>query len=187
MSRRKGISDWVEASVTAVWDLLQSVTLDPAPFLADQSLRKALSSQGALAAYVDTERGIRPSALNTLKAAADVAIKGGFAALDQSRLRARDALDGARAPKRGGDTKQGLSERVKALEQENLVLLQDLFLLQRAFDVRCAQARRYAEASKQPSVVELCRKEQREIEVGLSIRSRPQPTNIVAFRQHHDR
>jgi hypothetical protein len=78
----------------------------------------------------------------------------------------------ARIQRGKSDTKAGLLNRVRDLEEQNRLLRQDLFILQRAYDLRCVQARHYAAASGE-TIKELCSKEQREIDASFSLRRKP--------------
>jgi len=159
------------ASVIALVDLLTKVIAKPSDHLNSASLSHALTSQGALAAYESLELGIRRASLNTQKKACDFCL-GGFAVLDSLRRRARESIASAKTQARhsGKRTKEGLLLRVTEQEQEIQLLLEDLQLLQRAFERRSMQARSYAESSKMPSIIALCRAEQREIDTGLDLR-----------------
>jgi len=172
----------INASVNALHDLMQIAARSPGNFAEDAGFVASLASQGAFAKLSDESRGILACSLNAQKAAADEVVAGGYSALDALRLSLRDAIHKLRAaasePKKG--TKADLILELQESRAETQQVLEDLVLLQRAFDLRCAQARRYAEASKDASLIALSKKEQREIEAGLSRRHRAPPTNNIS-------
>lgn len=175
-------------SVRALQDLLRDVVATPAKYAADKALRTRLNSQGALASMSEPARGIVRMSLNHQKRVAEHAL-GGYDLLDGLRRGAADALAfEERKQKRGNKrNKVGLQQKVNELERERQILREDLFLLQNAYDLRCHQARTYAERAGSTTIA-LCAKEQREIEIKLSLRRTPAPaakvTNIHDFK--HD-
>jgi len=116
-------------------------------------------------------------------------VLGSFGALDDLRRSARDAIVHAIARVKRGNvrTKDGLLARVRELEADNQLLRQDLFVLQRAYDLRCQQARRYATAAGK-STLAMSEKEHAEIEATFSLRKKPIRTdNIVDLNQERSR
>lgn len=194
MSKREERHLRDQTSLTALKRLLKEVCDDPKSYLEDGSLGAALASQGSLAAYENTARSITRMSLNHLKAVANVATARddtpdpelpGFAKLDNLRKQAAAALQRAVAPvdntpKR--TSKAGLAARVDELEALVLELREDAFLLQAAFDLRCRQARGYAEKAG-PATVELCSREQREIDLTFSLTHRSFAGDKVASLQ----
>lgn len=159
-------------SVTALVSLLQDVASSPAKYSGNTDLRSALRSQGALAKYVDKSIGILSMSLNHQKRIAEH-LPGGYQLLDGLRLSASTALAAhiAEAARGRGDTKYGMRSRIKELEAERQLLLQDLFVLQRAYDLRCIQARNYAQCADEATRLR-CAKEQREIDASFSLRKK---------------
>lgn len=156
-------------SVEALMSLLDEIVRSPGSFLGDEPLTLALRSQGGLAAYSDPPRAILPMSLNHQKKCASQ-LHGDFFHLDQARRAAFRTLTAARlSPTVKKQTRQTAEERYAQIEEKYALVLQDLFLLQRAFDLRCQQAKNYARQAG-PAVVERCLKEQREVEASLTLR-----------------
>jgi len=171
-----------EFAVQALSDLLKHVCNDPAAYLQKQELITALRSQGSLAKYKQDEPAIHAMSLNHQKAISEFVL-GSYLSLDNLRRSAIDALETERTREKRANkvTKIGLAIRVKELEEERLTLLEDLMLLQRAFDLRCGQAAQYAKNADKATQAR-CKKEQREIDVSLSLRRRPvPPSNVIPF------
>lgn len=166
-------------SVQRTRKLLTDVCNSPESFLTSK-VAGALKSQGALAAYCDSDAGIIGMSLNHQKAICD-SVFSDFSELDNLRRAALMALSDWREREKRGNrqTKAGLLKLVKDQEAKLAVLREDLFLLQRAFDLRCQQARAYAESASK-AIVALCAKEQREINATLAVRKLPVPASNVA-------
>lgn len=144
---------------------------------------QVLRSQGALSRVELPSHGIRACALNTLKAAAEAAFEGGFQELDRNRRELLGALEKRRQLVAEGArrTKRAMALRIRDLELQNDLLLQDLFLLQRAFDIRCRQAFQYAKASEDPAVVQLSKRQHSDVLKGLTLMQRKQFSNVVSI------
>lgn len=167
-------------SVRALADLLRSVASNPATYMNDLELQSALRSQGGLAKHDIPTSSVHSMSLNHQRLIADLAV-GGFDKLDQLRRAALDALtaEKARAKRGNARSKEGLLARVKELESDLALLKHDLVLLQRAYDLRCQQARNYA-SSAGSSIQALCVKEQKEIDATFSLRKKNmEPSNVV--------
>lgn len=166
-------------SIKALESLLKQVCADPKAFRGDEKLIRAVSSQGALAALRREESKIYPVSLNHQKSVAEEVL-GGFDILDRLRKGAKSALsrNGGEGARSNTKDKTGLTERVRELEEEEASILEDLILLQKAFDTRCIQARNYAKAAG-PTFVALCAKEQKELDAFLSRLNKPAGTNKV--------
>jgi hypothetical protein len=174
--------------VNALADLLRNVASKPEDYAENSALQSALRSQGALAKYSDPRLSLRPMSLNHQRAIAEEAL-GSFRTLDSLRRAAIESLRVARAQLKRGNarTKEGLHARVHELEGEVSLLKQDLAVLQRAYDLRCLQARAYAaEANNQ--VQTRCAKEQREIDVSFSLLRRPSAgSSVVSLEEGRKR
>lgn len=174
-------------SILSLRDLLTDVARNPAAHQSDRHLVDALRSQGALAKLGRPELGIHSCSLNTQKRLAEDAIEGGYASLDTLRHNALRAITSPDTPPPASEGRRNKADyvaRVAALEQEVQLLLEDMLILQQAFDRRSVQARHYAEATKNPALIEKCIAEQREVEAALSLRNRPLPSgNVVALRK----
>lgn len=166
-------------SVEAVRDLLKEVVAKPGPFLQETELRKALTSQGALAKYEDLSRGIVSMSLNTQKLVAEKEF--GYDVLDRLRRNAHDALasEGDKSLRSNKTTKVGLLRRVEELEQEVQLLDTDLVQLTHAISRLISVGRSLAEASGEADVLARWRKDLRSIEVGLSLRKKVVPSSKV--------
>lgn len=194
MSKRNERQLRDRASFTALKRMLKEICDDPKSHIGDESLGAALASQGALAAYENVTRSITRMSLNHLKAVANTATAHddeagtelpGFTKLDNLRKQAASALQQAatptdHAPKR--TSKAGLAARMGELEALVLELREDAFLLQAAYDLRCRQARSYAEKAG-AATVELCNREQREIDLTFSLTHRSFAESKIASLQ----
>lgn len=171
------------ASVLRLAEMLRSAISAQTTTSMEQLLRGSLRSQGRLAKYSSPDGNIVSMSLNHQKSVATRCL-GSYEVLDQLRRAARSAAKGdvkGRAPDRLRPTRRDLEQRIKQLERQCQILREDLFLQQRAYDVRCAQARRYALAGGAHTLV-LCDKEQRELDTGLSLRKgAPSSENVVAL------
>jgi hypothetical protein len=175
-------------SVKALGELLRSVASSPVTHSKNESLLSALRSQGALAKYSDDTLSICGMSLNHQRLIAESAL-GGYEVLDHLRRAALESVLNytARSARANKSTKSGLSARVKELEAELSLFKQDMAILQRAYDMRCVQARNYASTAS-ASVQALCAKEQRELDATFSLRRRSTPSsNVVSLETSRDR
>ncbi len=171
-------------SVKALAEFLRSVAAQPAKHAKNVALASALGSQGGTASFSDPDNGIVPMSLNHQKKVA-TSIYGDWKELDGLRIRAREALTGLNAKTREAPrgSKESLISKNQELELEANLLKQDLLILQRAYDLRCIQARQYAAAAG-AATVSLCDREQREIEASFSLRSvELPPSNVVDLEE----
>lgn len=170
------------SGIRALSELLKSVIANPAEIQRLPDLRKALTSQGALAKYSDSERSIQSMSLNHMKKMSESAL-GSFATLDELRRSAIHAIETADdLPSASGTTRSALLSRISSLEDERDGLLEDLFVLQRAYDTRCIQARTYAEAAD-AATRERCKKEQAELDASFALRKHPVQSNVTPIDQ----
>jgi hypothetical protein len=167
--------------VLALRELLRDAIKNPTTYLENNDFQNALKSQGSLSKYCDESKGICPSSLNTVKRIAEIALEGGFDALDRLRADAFDAIaiDKAKGFQSNKVGKIGLAKRVKELEQENQALREDLLLLTLAFEKSLAQGKNYALKMDNDAVLALCKREQRELLDTLSLRRHPVSTNVT--------
>lgn len=110
---------------------------------------------------------------------------GSYEVLNGLRNSACLALDDTRRVDKRGNTvdRAGLRAKVRELEAEREVLLEELLLLQWALDLRCVHARQYALKADKATQVR-CQKEQSEIDISLSLRRRPVPhTNVTPIQR----
>ncbi|WP_046658764.1 hypothetical protein [Lysobacter capsici] len=175
------------ASVKSLVEYLQNVVSHPAKYADDAPLQSALRSQGALAKYPISAASVHPMSLNHQRLIADLSV-GGFETIDRLRKSAVNALATQKFHTiKGGsaNSKKGLAAKISELELDNSLLKQDLLLLQRAYDLRCLQARNYASFAGS-AIQELCAKEQREISATFSLRrKRIESHNVVPFDANH--
>jgi len=177
-----------ESSIRALLELLEDARRDAGKHSADDSLISALRSQGAMAKYSNQERLIKGMSLNHQKRIAGVVL-GQYEILDAARKAARNAILSFREREARGKvrSKTRMAIRISELEEELRILRQDMFILQRAFDIRCLQARRYA-AEASLVVQNLCAKEQKEIVATLSLRQRSSlQSNVVSLEARRDK
>lgn len=166
------------ASIQAMVEYLKEVSRNPSAYLHMGDLKHALKSQGRLAKLQIPDAHIQGMSLNHQRKLADELPElGGYPGLDALRRAAFEALTTEQARAKRGNTrsKEGLLARIRELESDNALLKQDLAVLQRAFDVRCIQARNYAEQAGSVTQA-LCTKEQREINASFSLRRKPVDT-----------
>lgn len=172
-------------SVIALFELLREVIDNPSAFLQQQSLVMALRSQGALARYEDKTKSIYASSINTVKRIADDAAGGGFDALDRLRKGACESLKKEAfkeiSSKKG--SKAELLLRVEELKTVNQTLRQDLLLLTLAFEKALRQGLGYARRADNKSVLEVCKREQRELLTILVKRNHPLITNVKKIHE----
>lgn len=171
-------------SVLATAELLRSVIASGgAPIYG--GLSPVLKSQSSLASHADQERRIVPMSLNHMKRVSVQAL-GSFDVIDRLRLQAKSSLLSETLSKsRRSDLEQARYE-LDVERHANARLREDLLLLQRAYDARCRQAFRYAKSASD-ACVDMCRKEQVELDRGLQYRSLPaSKDNLVPFPRTFD-
>lgn len=162
------------ASLQALLALLYECVSEPSRHVND-SIASHLETQGDLARFDDPNRGISACSLNTMKSTAKFLLDGGFDTVNMARIKAYQAIQlsqHAIAPKRTSTARVALQAQIQAVRKELQIALQDLLLLQRAYRIRCKQARSYALESNNPSIVARCDAEQRQSDLGLSLASR---------------
>lgn len=162
------------ASLQALLELLRECASVPSRY-AGAPIASHLESQGQLARFEDPARGIRPCSLNTMKTTAKFLLPGGFDTVNDAREEAYQAIRNTQpriAPKRASTGRVALQAQIQEARQELQIALQDLLLLQRAYRIRCKQARSYAVDSNNPAIVARCEAEQRQSDLGLTLASR---------------
>ncbi|WP_440224957.1 hypothetical protein ACQQ2N_06875 [Dokdonella sp. MW10] len=118
--------------------------------------------------------------LNHQKKIAALALSD-YKVVDNFRRNAKKAIDSLSVKERKAKLSGTIrfEERLREAERELSLLREDLLLLQRAYDIRCAQARRYANAAGD-KLLTICNKEQREIDATLSaIRNRRSNSGVT--------
>lgn len=118
-------------STIALRHFLRAVCEKPEVYREDKLLRNALKSQGGLAKYTNSELGICPTSINTLKRVSAEVIEGGFKALDDLRNGALDRVEDLEHREKSSNkrTRSGLAKRVNKLEKDTLILEQTNYLL----------------------------------------------------------
>lgn len=156
-------------SIYALKDFLQEVIRTPKDWHTNQDLIEALKAQGKLAKWDDQTRGINAVSLNTLKAAAEELLEGGYDAFDQFRKNALASIEAHKEKDKVGNnqTKTGLQKKVKEqgsqiqlLEQQNMILVYLLSELK-------TKAIKYASAGP-VTTQDLCEREMAEINAKIS-------------------
>lgn len=168
-------------SILALRQLLNNVVLESTEV--DPALSEALRTQSLLAAYSSYDRGIVSMSLNHQKKTANEVL-GSYDVLDSLRRRALGRMQASvKSPKqRGTSTLASQRGRIKALEAMVRALSQDLLILQRAFDLRCVQARAYATKAGDMELRQ-CDAHQRELEASFRLRAIDLPTDKVVPMQ----
>lgn len=156
-------------SILALHKLLQEIIQEFTLFSNDTQLHQALKSQGSLANYANSERGIIPMSLNTAKRISEHHFEQGFISLDKLRIAAKDAIT-EKKQKSDKTTKLGLLKCVSELELENQLLKEELLLISSLLQQSMQQAQTYAGRSNIQSLVQLMQKEQCELRAKLSLR-----------------
>ena len=161
-------------SLLALSSLLREVINHPETYIHDQQLNTAFNSQGALAKFSNTSKGIFSLSINTQKRIADSIINGGYEGLNKSRINALLALESSlhTNKKPNKETKAGLLLVNQQLEKEMQSIRHDLLLLTLAFEKSLRQGAVYASRSDSPTQA-LCKKEQRELLDMLTLRNIP--------------
>jgi hypothetical protein len=170
------------ASVNFICQLLKEVIKNPESYLSQESLRKALLSQGALSKYLDENRSIYPSSLNTLKRSADRLLPDGFEGLDKLRRHAYQVLADFQSKKENSvkkDSKFLLNEKIAQLKKENQELKEYLYLLTNTLSISLVQGATYAKQSNIPTLFARCKKDQNELLRTLSLIKIPLGNKVV--------
>lgn len=157
----------------------------PMSWTADADLVRALKSQGGLAKLTIEGRGIRPSSLNTIKRIANLHLDGGFDAVDRLRVAALEAIEKEKSKTEHSNKtdKRGLTRRVEEQDEEIQVIHEDLMRMSRVFVKSLRQARSYAASSGKQSVIDLCRREQRELLGELELVKNQMPSKVVSINR----
>ena len=144
-------------SVKNLHALLIKVHAAPEEYRADEKLRSALLTQGALAKLDYSNPLITPMALNTLKSVANDVIDGGYRTVEACRLSALELLALLPSPSsRGPRTKDGLKSRTEFLEKQVAQYEEDLFHLSKAFWRSITEMRSLAQKSRSSALIEEC-------------------------------
>jgi len=111
--------------------LLIEIITTPENFKVIDEISAALHSQQGLAKFSDSERGIAPCSLNTLKNASELMLDRGFIELNELRINAKNAIEKAVVGSKANKvTKAGLRNLVDDLESELNTMKKSNFLLE---------------------------------------------------------
>jgi hypothetical protein len=141
--------------------LLERAEADPKEFV-DHPLAQCLLSQSALASYESAEEEIYACSLNTFKRAC-IEVPGGFKAINALRLRLQEKIELARSSAPPKTTKRSLQSKSDYLTKELSLADGDLLVLTKMLEIALRNGRQYAIESRNPSIIERCRREQDEI------------------------
>lgn len=157
-------------SIKNLHSLLIDISLHPSKWMNNVEIKLALSSQGSMSKFENADLLIHKMSLNHQKKLA-IELFGSYELLDHKRRSAIDSLLTINTRKSIGSPNsiRALKARVVELESELSSALQDLFLLQMSYDIRCQQARSYVKNSDEATRVR-CIKEQNELDVMSSLR-----------------
>ncbi|CAH1533036.1 TPA: hypothetical protein RG682_001867 [Vibrio alginolyticus] len=170
-------NDQNKKSLIQKYNLLIDICDKPSVYREQDGLLASLKSQGGLAALVLPDTDMRPSALNTLKAHADIHIEGGFGTLNRLRINAKEALLGslskANAPKsssqkRHKDKISDLNAQLDAERKSNLLLMMTVNNLR-------AELKKMAYGSKKDILIEKYLEVNKKIEAQLSYNNEVNP------------
>lgn len=153
---RNGPSSKIVKSIEHLILLLEKIQSAPANYVGDTSLRKALVSQSALAAFERIEESIFASSINTQKriCARQYPSEGGYKYLDELRISSQDALQ--RICRKTGTksrTRDGLKLEIENLKVALEQCRSDCLHLTNAITTALRAARCLACDSRQPALV----------------------------------
>ena len=149
--------------------LLRDILNFPKQYATLPEILSALSSQDGLAKYSNSDLGIIPSSLNTLKRQSIGSIAHDFAYIDELRKKALTAVRGEAMVKSTKKNREQLTVVVANLKDEVVVLEEELATLTWLITRLSSQARNYAQQAGSSTKV-LCEKEQAENFAMLAVR-----------------
>lgn len=163
------ISDVNQNKVLNAKDLLLEIIKKPVEFKEDNDLIKALKSQGGLAKYENLEKSIAACSLNTLKSASETLLNRGFLELDELRVNARNALEGALVESKANSrTRTGLKYKVSDLQSQCDSLQKSNFLLSSIVDELRGELKIQAFESNDARLIKRYREMNKRLEAKLS-------------------
>jgi len=118
-----------QRTILATEALLQEIIKSPDGFKNNDSLVKALKSQGGLAKYEDDKRHIGAIAINTVKSLSELLLDNGFDGFDRLRINARDAIEKAMAGKVKKSSTESARQKLASTEETLAITQQSNFLL----------------------------------------------------------
>jgi hypothetical protein len=153
---RSGPSGKIVKSIEHLILLLEKIQSAPANYVGDTSLRKALVSQSALAAFERTEESIFASSINTQKriCAVQYSSEGGYTYLDELRTSSQDAIQKiCRNTSIKSRTRDGLKLEIEELKVSLEQCRSDCLHLTNAITKAMRAARCLANDSRQAALV----------------------------------
>ncbi|MBQ4852512.1 hypothetical protein [Pseudoalteromonas sp. MMG012] len=112
-----------QRTILATDALLQEIIKSPDEFKNNDSLTKALKSQGGLAKFEYAERHIGTVSINTAKSLSELLYDDGFESFDRLRINARDAIEKALKGKIKKSNEESARQKL-ALTNETLAITQ---------------------------------------------------------------
>ncbi|MEZ8189616.1 hypothetical protein [Vibrio sp. 1F279] len=137
-----------QSKVIDTKSLLLEVIKNPLSFRDNEALKLSLKSQGALAKYIDSERGIASCSLNTLKNASNSLLDRGFAEIDELRINAKNEIEETVAGRKATQsTRQKLRHKVDDLEYQLSVMKKNNFHFSMIISELRGELKRMSESS----------------------------------------
>lgn len=164
-----------ETSIKNLKKLLIDVCEHPKNFLDNINLLQALKVQGDLAHYSDKENQIFPSSLNTMKRICKRIYPRGYMELNELRERALQELKFAQsaAPVLNKRTKLGMSLVIRDLKIQCSQARTDCWHLTTAFTAAIGVIRDIAKSSRDPALLALWKKQEKELFAMFSLTKQP--------------
>lgn len=165
-------ADRVESSVVNLAALLRQVITEGHLAFAPSLTEDVLRSQAKLAKFELVDRRIYGTSLNTLKAAANRVLLGGFSELDDVRRAALlvfQRMDQDPEALRRRRSKGALERKIAALEQAKKGLEQDLWHVSTAFEAALRRARSVIKDSNRPDLIARFAHEEAELRARVSL------------------
>lgn len=156
-------------SVIGLSVFLTAIIKDPTSFQKDVTVLNGIRSQGSLAKLNLPDYGVRPTSLNTIKRACAREFDEGFSKLEALRKSAISILNSHKTQKTALESKRRLKQRITILENELQQALQDAWNLTLVFERALSQGQYYAEQASDPAVLELSKRNQRELRQVFSL------------------
>ncbi len=179
------ISEQRSHSIYALDNLLKDVIKNPGDWIDNIDLIASLKAQGKLSKWSDSELGIIPSSLNTLKTASDSQLDDGFAGLDRKRGNALLAIEReiSKNSKPKSGSKLQLEEKIKELASQVTLLEQRNMTFTYFIKELQALAVKYASQSNSEGYRAKCQRELQIIQAKLSFTGEyelilEQPNNV---------
>lgn len=132
------MSDKLRGSVLKVQTLLVQAIANPEQWIGDSKFVASISSQGSLASYVDTSRGILSMSLNTFIKHSNT-LAGGFKGIDGLRSELKILLAKKTPARAHGESRRCLTsdkqELSRLLKLQDIALHEQVLVIQRLMDL----------------------------------------------------